>query len=49
MSDIQLVLDGVPEEPAADPVQEQENALAAQKVLSEVENQEHGRNQQPAR
>ena len=37
MSDIQLVLDGVPEEPAADPVQEQENALAAQKVLSEVE------------
>ena len=37
MSDIQLVLDGVSEEPAADPVQEQENALAAQKVLSEVE------------
>ena len=36
MADIQLVLDGVPEEPA-NPVNEQENALAAQKVLSEVE------------
>ena len=36
MSDIQLVLDGVPEE-SSKPVQDEQNALAAQKVLSEVE------------